>query len=162
MSNPYLVRLSAAALSCAALLGGHEAAHASVIMDISANVCRPMGDSAQTGLSTSSLGVYVTNTNGLSIVCPAIRSAQPSPNGGVDVWVDYQAPVGAQVNCTVTSVDEDGSIMGTANEAATGNGQSAELGLWLPASEVWYYSTLNVYCTLGHGVWMFDIEPDVF
>ena len=155
-------RLAATLATCLAALGVVGPAHAAgPAMDSSGTVCRPIGESSQPGLSMTVVGLYVTAPAGMGVLCPMLRSAQPTVTGGMNVWIDFQLPVNTTINCTLFSVAEDGSIMGTASRSNPGDGTPNDMNIFIPTSQMMYLSSANLYCTLPHGAWLFDVEPQI-
>jgi hypothetical protein len=117
-------------------------------------ICKPYGNSNQSGLYSYISGAFNYSGNSLGVACPVVRTVA-APSTGFSVWVDGSAGSGT-ASCTMYSYNFTGAYLGSVSFSATG---TFDRLLTLPQSQVPTYSSQVVYCYLPNSGGVFDVEP---
>ena len=135
-----------------AFLGGQSSAFA--LTTEHATVCKPFGDSSTPGLNSRINGVFNFSGVSLGVVCPVVRTVA-APATGYSVWVDGTASTGSAY-CSLYSFNYNQTLMGAVSFSATGVFSRL---LTLPQSQVPFYSSQVVSCSLPPNGVLYDVEP---
>jgi hypothetical protein len=122
-----------------------------------ASICKASGSDPATNQLSTYDGVFNNNKWDVAVTCPIVRTAAVGA-GGMGVWVNGRTGATGSMNCTLTSLEYDGSVLYTSSFTVGTHNASFRDGFNVPSWAVPFYSSQHVTCNLPTQSGLYSIE----